>query len=98
MNLTVILTVAVILSVAFHFVGVYAGAKKIVWIMLVIAWAGSINIAMSEIKPKGYEDIQKMKGKYIDTDTLIQEAGETVSVYEMLGIKKSFMQHKHNKD
>jgi hypothetical protein len=98
MNLTVILTVAVILSVAFHFVGVYAGAKKIVWIMLVIAWAGSINIAMSEIKPKGYEEIQKMKGKYIDTDTLIQEAGETVSVYEMLGIKKSFMQHKHNKD
>jgi hypothetical protein len=98
MNLAVILTVAVALSVAFHFVGVYAGAKKIVWIMLVIAWAGSINIAMSEIKPKGYEDIQKMKGKYIDTDTLIQEAGETVSVYEMLGIKKSFMQHKHNKD
>jgi hypothetical protein len=98
MNLTVILTVAVILSVAFHFVGVYAGAKKIVWIMLVIAWAGSINIAMSEIKPKGYEEIQKMKGKYPDTDTLIQEAGETVSVYEMLGIKKSFMQHKHNKD
>ncbi len=97
MNIVVVLSVAILLSVLFHFIGVYAGAKKIVWIMLVIAWAGSINIAMSEIKPKGYKEIEKMKGQYSDTDALIKEAGDKVSVYEMLGIKKSFMQHKHNK-
>jgi hypothetical protein len=51
MSLSIILTVGIILSIAFHFVGVYAEAKKTVWIMIVLMWAGSINIAMSEIKP-----------------------------------------------
>lgn len=90
MSLSIILTVGIILSIAFHFVGVYAEAKKTVWIMIVLMWAGSINIAMSEIKPVGYEDIKKMKGQFADTDKLIEEAGDKVSVYEMLGIKKSY--------
>ncbi|WP_373001052.1 hypothetical protein [Sulfurimonas sp.] len=90
MSLSVILTIGIILSIAFHFVGVYAGAKKTVWVMIVIMWAGSINIAMSEVKPAGYEDIKKMQGQFADTDQLIAEAGDKVSVYEMLKIKKSY--------
>lgn len=90
MSLMIILLVAVLLSVGFHFIGVYADAKKTVWLMLVLMWAGTINIAMSEIKPKGYEDIAKMKGQFRDTDKLIEEAMPEVSVYEMLGIKKSY--------
>jgi hypothetical protein len=31
-----------------------------------------------------------MKGQFADTDQLIEEAGDEVSVYEMLGIKKSY--------
>ncbi len=91
MTTTIVLIIALILSVGFHFVGVYAGAKKIVWIMIALMWAGSINIAMSEIKPSGYEEIEKMKGQFSDTDAVIQEAGEEISVYEMIGIKKSYI-------
>jgi hypothetical protein len=90
MSLSIILTIGIILSIAFHFIGVYAEAKKTVWVMIVIMWAGSINIAMSEVKPTGYEDIKKMKGQFADTDQLILEAGDEVSVYEMLKIKKSY--------
>jgi hypothetical protein len=90
MSLSIILTIGIILSIAFHFIGVYAEAKKTVWVMIVIMWAGSINIAMSEIKPVGYEDIKKMKGQFADTDQLIAEAGDEVSIYEMLKIKKSY--------
>ena len=91
MTTTLVLVVAVLLSIGFHFVGVYAGAKKIVWVMLVLMWAGTINIAMSEIKPSGYEEIEKMKGQFADTDKIIEEAGEEISVYEMIGIKKSYI-------
>ena len=91
MTTTLVLVVAVLLSVGFHFIGVYARAKKIVWVMLVLMWAGTINIAMSEIKPSGYEEIQKMKGQFSDTDKVIEEAGEEISVYEMIGIKKSYI-------
>jgi predicted nucleic-acid-binding protein len=94
MSLTVILLVAIALSVAFHFVGVLADAKKTVWLMLVLVWAGSINIAMSEVKPKAYEDIKKMQGEFADTDALIKEAGEHVSIYEMIKIKHSYQLHK----
>jgi len=90
MSLSIILTIGIILSIAFHFIGVYAEAKKIVWIAIALMWAGSINIAMSEIKPAGYEDIKKMKGQFADTDQLILEAGDEISVYEMLKIKKSY--------
>lgn len=90
MNLSIVLVVGIVLSIAFHFIGVYAQAKKTVWVAIAIMWLGSINIAMSEIKPAGYEDIKKMKGQFEDTDKLIEEAGEEVSVYEMLKIKKSY--------
>jgi len=93
MNIYILLIIATALSVSFHFIGVYAGAKKTVWFMLLLLWAGSISIAMSEIKPKGYEDLEKMKGQFSDTDALIQEALPEVSIYEMIGIKKSFQAH-----
>lgn len=94
MSLPIIVTIAVLLSIIFHFVGVYAGAKKTVWIMLVIMWAGTFSMATSEIKPKGYKEIEKMKGQFSDTDKLIQEAMPEVSIYEMIIIKKSYNTNK----
>jgi len=94
MSLTIILAVAIALSIGFHFVGVLAGAKKTVWLMLVLIWAGAINIAMSEVKPKAYEDIKKMQGQFEDTDTIIKDAGDHVSIYEMINIKHSYQVHK----
>jgi len=91
MTTSFVIIVAILLSIGFHFIGVYAGAKKIVWIMIVLMWAGTINIAMSEIKPTGYEEIRKMKNQFADTDKLIEEAGKEISVYEMIGIKKSYI-------
>ncbi|MFA6190989.1 MAG: hypothetical protein WC665_01425 [Sulfurimonas sp.] len=94
MNLTIILISGAILSIILHFIGVYADAKKIVWIVITLIWAGAINVAMSEIKPKGYLEIEKMKGNNTETDLLINEAQPEVSVYEMLAIKKSFAKQK----
>jgi len=93
MSLNILLIVGVVLSVIFHFIGTYAGAKKIVWLVIALMWAGSISIAMSEIKPKGYEDVKKMQGKYADTDKLITEAGDEISIYEILVIKKSYLKN-----
>ena len=90
MSLTIILISAIVLSAIFHFIGVYANAKITVWVVIVLMWGGAINIAMSEIKPKGYEDIKIMKGKYQDTDRLIEDAMPKVSIYEMITIKQSF--------
>ncbi|MDA3947023.1 MAG: hypothetical protein PF439_10135 [Helicobacteraceae bacterium] len=89
MSLTIILLVAILLSILFHFVGVYAGAKKTVWVMLLLVWAGSFSIALQEISPKGYEDVEKIKGKDAGLDRLIEESLPKISVYEMLVIKKS---------
>jgi len=89
MSLTIILIVAVILTAIFHFIGVYARAQRIMWIMLLIMWAGSISIALQEISPKGYEDLEKIKGQDVALDQLIQESLPEISVYEMLVIKKS---------
>jgi len=91
MTTTIVVIIGLLLSVGFHFIGVYAGAKKTVWIMIILMWAATINIAMSEIKPSGYEEIQKMKGQFADTDKIIEEAGDEISVYEMIGIKKSYI-------
>jgi hypothetical protein len=93
MSLTIILIVAILLSIGFHFLGVYANARKTVWLMMILMWAGAINIAMSEVKPKAYEDIKKMQNKYEDTDKIIQESQPEVSVYEMILIKSSFVKH-----
>ena len=95
MSLTVILTVGIVLSVIFHFIGVYANAKKTVWVMLILMWAAAINFAMSEVSPKGYEYIKSIKGKYEATDRLIQQAEPEISVYEMLKIRKSFDEEKN---
>ncbi len=97
MSLTIILFAGVMLSIGFHFVGIYANAKKTVWVMIALMWAGSINIAMSEIKPKGYEDLKKIEGKYADTDALIQESKPEISIYEMILIKSSFVKHEPKK-
>ena len=97
MSLTIVLIVGIILSVAFHFIGVYAGAKKTVWLMIVFMWAGTINIAMSEVKPKAYDDIKKMQNKYEDTDRIILESQPEVSIYEMILIKSSFVKHEPNR-
>jgi len=86
-----ILIVGILLSIAFHFIGVYAGAKNIVWVVIALMWTLSISIATNEVKPKGYDEIQKMKGQFDDTDKLITEAGEVVSLYEFLTIKKSYI-------
>ncbi|MCF6309702.1 MAG: hypothetical protein L3J19_04380 [Sulfurimonas sp.] len=90
MTLPIIIGAGVLLSIAFHFVGVYAGAKKTVWIMLIFVWAVVIGTAINEIKPAGYQDIKKMKGQFSDTDKLIEEAMPEVSLYELLVIKKSY--------
>ena len=97
MSLTIILIVAILLSLAFHFVGVYVGAKKTVWMMLVFVWAVVVGTAMNEIKPAGYKHIEKMKGQYSDTDKLIEEAMPEISLYEMLTIKKSYQENNPQK-
>jgi len=93
MSLNIILFAGLMLSIGFHFIGVYANAQKTVWLMIVLMWAGAINIAMSEVKPKGYEDLKKIEGKYADTDALIEEARPEISIYEMILIKNSFVKH-----
>ena len=96
MSLSILLITGVALSVIFHFIGIYAGAKKFVWLVIIFMWVGSINIAMSEIKESGYQEIEKMKGFFADTDKLIEEAGEEISVYEMVEIKKSHVINSKN--
>jgi len=93
MSLSIIITIGIVLSIIFHFIGVYAGAKKTVWLVIFLMWAGSINIATSEVKPKAYEDLKKIQGKYADTDKLIAESMPKISVYEMILIKKSFLKN-----
>ncbi|MCW8953825.1 MAG: hypothetical protein OQK48_02660 [Sulfurimonas sp.] len=90
MTLPILLVASALLSLGFHFLGVYIGAKKTIWAMLVFVWAVAIGTAMNEIKPSGYKDIQKMKGQFSDTDKLIEEAMPEVSLYEMIVIKKSY--------
>ncbi|RLA73683.1 MAG: hypothetical protein DRG78_22125 [Epsilonproteobacteria bacterium] len=97
MSLWIILTIAVIVSIAFHFIGVYANAKKIVWIMLVIMWAGAISIATGNVKPSAYDEIAKIQGQYADTDALIEEAGDNMSLYQFLVIKKSYIKNNPKK-
>ncbi|MFK5937938.1 MAG: hypothetical protein QM497_06010 [Sulfurimonas sp.] len=97
MTLMIVLLSAFILSIAFHFVGVYADAKKTVWVMIVLLWAAAINIAMSEVKPKGYAEIEKIKGQYKEVDLLIEKSMPNISIYEMLEIKNKFNNKKIEK-
>ncbi len=97
MSLTLLLSIGIIITIIFHFVGVYAGAKKIVWVAIVLIWAGAISIATNEVKPKAYNEIKMMKGKYQDTDELIEKAMPKVSLYELIKIKSSYLAHKNHK-
>lgn len=94
MTLTTLLLIGLGISIAFHFIGVYAGAKKIVWVAIALLWAGAIGIARSEISDKGYQALDKIRGKYDATDALIRAAEPEVSLYEMMSIKKSFVEQK----
>lgn len=94
MSLSLLIIGGVILSALFHLAGVATGAKKSVWIIIVAVWALAINIAIGEIKPKGYEDLARLKGKYATTDKLIDEAMPKVSIYEMIMIKSDFNKNK----
>jgi hypothetical protein len=49
---------------------------------------------MSEVKPKGYEYLEKIKGQYEKVDKEIQEAYPEVSLYELLSIKKTYSKEK----
>ncbi len=93
MTLAVIIAIGILLSIIFHFIGVYVGAKRIVWAVIALMWAFAISFASGEIKPKGYEAINKMKGHDRQTDALIKEALPKISVYEMIVIKNSFLKH-----
>ena len=97
MTLFIVLLSALVLSIAFHFVGVYAGAKKTVWVMIILLWAAAINMAISEIKPKGYSEIEKLKGHYKEVDLLIEKSMPKISIYEMLEIKNKFNNEKSKK-
>lgn len=91
MTLATILIIAILLSIIFHFVGVYAQAKRIVWFVIFLLWAAAISIATSEVKPKAYEDVKKMQGKYADTDAIIKDSKPEISIYEMILIKNSYL-------
>ena len=91
MSLTIILGIAIVISLGFHFVGVYTNSKKTVWVMLVFAWAMAIGTSMHEIKPAGYADVKKMKGQFSDTDKLIEESMPEISLYELIIIKRSYL-------
>ena len=98
MTLIIVLLSALVLSIAFHYVGVYAGAKKTVWIMIILLWSAAINMAMSEVNPKGYKEVEKMKGQYTDVDLLIENSMPEISIYEMLEIKNKFNNEKSKKN
>ena len=40
------------------------------------------------------QELEKMKGKFAETDKLIEEAMPEVSIYEMVVIKKSYNKNK----
>lgn len=93
MSLAFLLSIGVIITIIFHFIGAYAGAKKIVWIAILLIWVAVISVATSEVKPKAYDEIKQMQGKYVSTDKLIKEALPTISLYEMIVIKDSYLKN-----
>ncbi|DAB29846.1 MAG TPA: hypothetical protein CFH84_07300 [Sulfurimonas sp. UBA12504] len=93
MNLYGVLAVGIILSIIFHFIGVYAKARNIVWTMIALMWAASIGFALNEISPKGYVYISKIQGRYGDVDMQIEKAMPQITLYEMLSIKKNYDRH-----
>lgn len=94
MSIYILVGIGLIVTVFLHFAGVYTKSVKIVWIAIVFLWAVAIGTFTNEIKPQGYEEVAKMKGKYPDTDKLIEQAGEKISFYELMQIKSSYLKHK----
>ena len=90
---TILLGIGILLTIVFHFIGVYTKSVKMVWIAIILVWAGAVSVATSEVKPKAYDEIKKMQGKYTDTDKLIQEAMPKVSLFELINIKNSYIKH-----
>lgn len=97
MSIAIGVITGIVLTIIFHFLGVYTKSTKIVWIVIVILWAFVLDVALSEIKEAGYKRIEKMKGKFPQTDALIKEAMPKVRVYEMFEIQKSFYMNKNKK-
>ncbi len=95
MSIGALLGVGIVATILLLGAGYKLKALKFVVIALLFFWAVGIDIFVSEIKPKGYDEIAKMKGKCHDTDQLIQEAGETISLYEFLAIKRSFLKNEN---
>jgi len=94
MSLTLLLGIGVFITVVFHFIGVYADAKRIVWIAILLLWAAAISFATNEVKPKAYDEIKAMQGKFAETDKLINEAMPSISLYELVKIKNSYLKNK----
>lgn len=97
MSIYILVAIGLIVTIFLHFAGVYTKSLKIVWIAIVFLWAAAIGTFTNEIKPKGYEEIAKMKGKFKETDKLIEEAGDTISFYELMQIKSSYLRQKRQK-
>ncbi len=85
--------VGVFATVLLLLAGMYTRSLKLVLGVVIFMWAAAIGAFTNEIKPKGYAEIKKMQGKYADTDKLIKEAGDEVSFYELLQIKRSYYAH-----
>ena len=94
MNVTVLIIIGLAVTMLLHFAGVYTKSLKIVWVAIIFLWAVVIGTFTNEIKPEGYKEIKTMQGKYADTDALIKEAGEEISFYELLKIKRNYLRHK----
>jgi hypothetical protein len=93
-TLSILITIGLIITLIFHFIGRYVNAQKLVWIAIVLLWAAAISFATHEVKPKAYEAIKKMQGKYAETDKLIKKAMPEVSLYELIQIKNSYLKNK----
>ncbi|NPA66021.1 MAG: hypothetical protein GXO11_03975 [Epsilonproteobacteria bacterium] len=98
MSITGLIIIGIIATLILHFIGIFTKSLKLVWIVIIFLWAFGIDVFVSEIKPKGYEEVKKMQGKYKDTDELIQQSGKKISFYELLEIKQSYLKHEREEE
>ncbi len=98
MSVTLLVIIGLIVTLLLHFAGVYTKSVKIVWIAILFLWAVAIGTFTNEIKPEGYKEIKAMQGKYAETDALIKKAGEEVSFYELMQIKRNFLKNKRQEE
>jgi len=98
LSITGLIIIGIIATLILHFIGIFTKSLKLVWIVIIFLWAFGIDVFVSEIKPKGYEEVKKMQGKYKDTDELIQQSGKKISFYELLEIKQSYLKHEREEE